>query len=67
MFHSQTDASKVALVALVQRLTTEGVGLIDCQVASEHLLRLGGREIPRSSFLQFLKTGVLDQARHGPC
>jgi len=45
-------------VALVRRLTTEGVGLIDCQVASEHLLRLGAREITRSSFLQCLKGDV---------
>ncbi len=67
MFHRQTDASKVALVALVQRLTTEGVSLIDCQVASEHLLRLGAREIPRASFLQFLKSGLEEHARPEPC
>ena len=67
MFHRQPDASKVALVALVQRLTTEGVGIIDCQVASEHLVRLGAREISRSSFLHFLRTGRVEPARPGPC
>jgi len=67
MFHRQTDASKVALVALVRRLTTEGVSLIDCQVASEHLLRLGAREIPRARFLQFLKSGLEEHARPQPC
>ncbi len=67
MFHRQTDASKVALVALVRRLTTAGVSLIDCQVASEHLLRLGAREISRASFLQFLKPSLEEHARPEPC
>ena len=48
MFHHETDASKVALAALVERLKPEGVDLIDCQVASEHLLSLGAREISRA-------------------
>jgi leucyl/phenylalanyl-tRNA--protein transferase len=55
MFHLEPDASKVALTALVQRLEAEGIELIDCQVASEHLLRLGAREIPRARFLAYLK------------
>ena len=55
LFHHETDASKVALAALVERLRQEDVELIDCQVSSEHLLRLGAREIPRSRFLAFLK------------
>jgi leucyl/phenylalanyl-tRNA---protein transferase len=67
MFHRQTDASKVALVALVERLKAEGVGLIDCQVSSEHLIRLGAREIPRSSFVCYLKSGLLEQPRRSPC
>ena len=55
MFHRETDASKVALAALVTRLRAEGVGLIDCQVASEHLKSLGAREISRRRFLELLK------------
>jgi leucyl/phenylalanyl-tRNA---protein transferase len=55
MFHRETDASKVALTALVERLRQDGVELIDCQVSSEHLLSLGAREIPRSRFLAFLE------------
>ena len=55
MFHRETDASKVALAALVARLRAEGVGLIDCQVASEHLKSLGAREISRQRFLELLK------------
>ncbi len=46
MFHYQKDASKVALAALVKRLAAEGVTVIDCQVTSEHLLRLGARDSP---------------------
>ena len=56
MFHHETDASKVALAALVDRLRADGVELIDCQVSSEHLLRLGAREISRSLFLTYLRT-----------
>jgi leucyl/phenylalanyl-tRNA--protein transferase len=67
MFHRQADASKVALVALVQRLAVEGVGLIDCQVTSEHLVRLGAREISRSSFLRFLNSALAEDVRPGLC
>ncbi len=67
MFHRQTDASKVALVALVERLAANGVRLIDCQVTSEHLVRLGAREIPRSQFLDVLQSGLGEQNRPGPC
>ena len=67
MFYRQPDASKVALVALVRQLTAEGVELIDCQVPSEHLIRLGAREIPRSSFLQFLNAGLVEHARTRYC
>lgn len=56
MFHIETDASKVALVALVERLKIEGVTLIDCQVRSDHLVSLGAREVPRSEFLKRLES-----------
>jgi leucyl/phenylalanyl-tRNA--protein transferase len=67
MFHRQADASKVALAALVQRLAVDGVGLIDCQVTSEHLVRLGAREISRSSFLRFLNSALAEDVRPGLC
>jgi leucyl/phenylalanyl-tRNA--protein transferase len=57
MFHRETDASKVALAALVERLQDD-VDLIDCQVASEHLIHLGAREISRARFLSYLKAGL---------
>lgn len=62
MFHHQTDASKVALVALVERLKDEGFALLDCQIRSEHLVRFGAREIPRDEFLMHLARGLKDEA-----
>lgn len=50
MFTRATDASKVALAALVRLLLAEQVPLIDCQQNTAHLGSLGGREIPRSQF-----------------
>lgn len=62
MFHSETDASKVALVALVGRLAAEGFEMVDCQVRSEHLLSLGAREIPRDEYLMRLDRGHREAA-----
>jgi leucyl/phenylalanyl-tRNA--protein transferase len=58
MFSKQTDASKVALAALCQLLLARGIHLIDCQVSSEHLMRLGAIEIPRADFLKRLKDAL---------
>ncbi|BBL59609.1 leucyl/phenylalanyl-tRNA--protein transferase [Methylomonas koyamae] len=55
MFHRETDASKVAFVNLVERLSAWGYRLIDCQVRSEHLLSLGAEEIPRQRFAELLE------------
>jgi leucyl/phenylalanyl-tRNA--protein transferase len=54
MFARATDASKVALVALVSKLREWGFVLIDCQMPSAHLTSLGAEEIPRPSFLSQL-------------
>ena len=55
MFSHQTDASKVALVALVGFGTAMGLELIDCQLASSHLATLGARLVPRGRFLALLE------------
>ncbi|MDC9727827.1 MAG: leucyl/phenylalanyl-tRNA--protein transferase [Methyloprofundus sp.] len=55
MFHTQTDASKIAFVTLIQQLTEWGYQLIDCQVHSDHLVSLGAEEIPRTHFISLLK------------
>jgi leucyl/phenylalanyl-tRNA--protein transferase len=54
MFHSQSDASKVAFVHCVNQLKSQGFTLIDCQVYSEHLASLGAEEISRAEFSQLL-------------
>lgn len=54
MFHRVTDASKVALVALVDRLRARGYGLLDTQWVTPHLERFGAVEVPRSQYLQVL-------------
>ncbi len=63
MFHYEADASKVALAALVQRLAAEGMDMIDCQITTPHLVRLGAREIPRRTFLNLLRSGLAEQTR----
>ena len=54
MFARETDASKVALVALVEKLTRDGFELIDCQQETKHLARFGARPIARRDFVQRL-------------
>lgn len=58
MFHDETDASKVALVALVEWLTSTGGCLLDVQWATEHLASLGAVSIPRLDYLAMLATVV---------
>jgi leucyl/phenylalanyl-tRNA--protein transferase len=58
MFSRATDASKVALAALVAELRTREFPLIDCQMHTPLLASLGAREIPRRSFLRELATLV---------
>lgn len=54
MFHEVTDASKVALVALVARLQARGFILLDTQWVTAHLQQFGAIEIPRPDYLQRL-------------
>jgi leucyl/phenylalanyl-tRNA--protein transferase len=51
MFADARDASKIAFARGVEWLASRGVGLVDCQVRTEHLVSLGAREIPRDAFL----------------
>jgi leucyl/phenylalanyl-tRNA--protein transferase len=50
MFSRRTDASKIALAALVCFCRENGVAMIDCQQRTGHLASLGGRELPRREF-----------------
>ncbi|BAW81052.1 leucyl/phenylalanyl-tRNA/protein transferase [Candidatus Nitrosoglobus terrae] len=55
MFSRYPDASKVAFVHLCRQLQRWGFPLIDCQVESAHLQRLGAETISRSKFLYWLQ------------
>jgi leucyl/phenylalanyl-tRNA---protein transferase len=55
MFSRATDASKVALVALVGELRARAFPLIDCQMHTPLLASLGAKEIPRRAFLRALE------------
>jgi leucyl/phenylalanyl-tRNA--protein transferase len=55
MFARARDASKVALVRLCERWAAQGGELIDCQLASAHLRRLGSRPIAREEFARRLR------------
>ena len=54
MFHRVTDASKAALVALVERLRARGFVLLDTQWVTDHLLQFGAIEITRRRYLRRL-------------
>jgi leucyl/phenylalanyl-tRNA--protein transferase len=54
MFHRETDASKVALHALVERLRERGYTLLDTQWITPHLRQFGAMEIPRRAYLRQL-------------
>jgi leucyl/phenylalanyl-tRNA---protein transferase len=58
MFHRARDASKVALVALVQQARQVGTTLLDVQLPSPHLASLGARAIPRREYLALLPAAL---------
>ena len=58
MFHRATDASKVALVALVERLRSHGFLLLDTQWVTAHLQQFGAIEIPRPQYLRLLEQSL---------
>ena len=67
MFHRQRDASKVALMALVELMRTSGMSLLDVQWCKAHLASLGAIAIPRQEYLARLVGAVAksdSQATH---
>ncbi len=58
MFSRERDASKVALVYLVERMKARGFELLDTQFITQHLARFGAREIPREEYLERLKKAI---------
>jgi leucyl/phenylalanyl-tRNA--protein transferase len=63
MFHRARDASKVALVALVERLRSRGFTLLDTQWTTPHLEQFGAIEIPRREYLRRLRHALEVVAR----
>ncbi|WP_404298948.1 leucyl/phenylalanyl-tRNA--protein transferase [Alicycliphilus denitrificans] len=62
MFAHATDASKIALAALICLCRREGVQLIDCQQNTGHLASLGAREVERAQFLRHVDDARLQPA-----
>jgi leucyl/phenylalanyl-tRNA---protein transferase len=58
MFSLERDASKVALKRLCDELVTRGYQIIDCQMATPHLMSLGAQLIPRLEFIELLSAHV---------
>ena len=65
MFTRISDASKVALVNLAGFLKSNEFDMIDCQMTTPHLLRLGAREIPRDLFLSQLEISLSSKTLKG--
>jgi len=58
MFNRQTDASKIALVALCRHLQELNYTLLDCQVGNPHLVSMGAKNIPREEFKRHLENAT---------
>ncbi len=65
MFHKETNASKVALVQLVEKFKLWEFEIIDAQVYTNHLESLGGELIPRGVYLKFLEKALLKPGKEG--
>lgn len=63
MFHRSPNASKLALLYLMDYLDSRGSGLLDCQVMTPHMAALGAREIARARFLDLLGAAQLSGIR----
>jgi leucyl/phenylalanyl-tRNA--protein transferase len=65
MFHHETDASKVALATLVEKLKSWGFHFIDSQMTTEHMISLGAKEVPRRIFLKRLQSALRHSTKRG--
>jgi leucyl/phenylalanyl-tRNA--protein transferase len=66
MFSNKPDASKVALVALVEELRARGCRLLDTQWMTAHLRQFGGYEVSRSEYLAALREALEDGRADAP-
>lgn len=58
MFSKVSNGSKIALIALAERLKSEGVIFIDCQMHTQHLESMGGKFVDWSTFKDLLDRGI---------
>ena len=65
MFTRISNASNIALVKLLEYLEKLSFDMVDCQVATEHLIRFGAREIPRTLFLKQLEKSLTSPTHKG--
>ncbi len=65
MFADLTDASKVAFVSAMEIMREKGIGLVDCQVRTDHLVSLGAHEIARRVFLDRLAAALRQPTLRG--
>ena len=66
MFTRQTDAGKIALIALCKQLERWSFGMLDCQVSNPHLISMGADEISSLEFEQLLAEGIAKTRQKGP-
>lgn len=65
MFSTVTNASKLALIILIERLRERGFVLLDCQFMTDHLASLGAIEIPRKDYKARLAQALMIDAKFG--
>jgi leucyl/phenylalanyl-tRNA---protein transferase len=65
-FHRVTDASKMAIVKLVERMKICGMELLEVQFLTEHLKTLGTIEVPRRHYMQLLSRALSSPAKFTP-
>ncbi len=62
MFSKETDASKICLYHLVERLKARGFALLDTQFTTEHLKRFGAVDVPRARYEKMLAEALKGEA-----
>ncbi|HEY1816464.1 MAG TPA: leucyl/phenylalanyl-tRNA--protein transferase [Kofleriaceae bacterium] len=65
MFAHAPDASKIAFAATVSQLDAWHIGLVDCQVHTDHLERFGAYEVPRLDYLEMLRHALDEPTKRG--
>ena len=65
MFHLHTDASKVALYYLIEKIKQWDFDMVDVQQSTNHMKSLGAENIQREKFLSYLKKSLEKNTRRG--